>query len=97
MGEATFLLPVLLPISAILVIWVFRHKDWFQVRLLGEKGLKDKLLPTSWTWHLAKSLSREWYQDKAVLITGCDSGLGYRYAAVQVFLCLHLSRVKGSN
>ena len=78
MGEVTFLLPVLLPISAILVIWVFRHKDWFQVRLLGEKGLKDKLLLTSWSWHLTPSLSREWFQGKAVLITGCDSGLGYR-------------------
>ena len=79
MGEATSLLPVLLPISAILLIWVIRHKDWFQARLLGKNGSGDKLSPKSWTWHLEESLSREWYHGKAVLITGCDSGLGYRY------------------
>ena len=77
MGEATSLLPVLLPISAILLIWVIRHKDWFQASLLGKHGLGDKILPKS--WHLEESLGREWYQGKAVLITGCDSGLGYRY------------------
>ena len=81
MGEATSLLPMLLPISAILLIWVIRHKDWLQAKVLGKNGLRDKLLPKSSTWHLAESLSREWYQGKAVLITGCDSGLGYRYAA----------------
>ena len=82
MEETIPILPVLLPIGAILLIWVIRHKDWLQARLLGENGLKDKLLPKSWPWHLAKSLSREWHQDKAVLITGCDSGLGYRCAAL---------------
>jgi len=78
MGEATSLLPVLLPISAILLIWVIRHKDWFQASLLGKHGLGDKILPKS--WHLEESLGREWYQGKAVLITGCDSGLGYSLA-----------------
>ena len=82
MGETIPILPLLLPIGAILLIWVIRHKDWLQARLLGENGLKDKLLPKSWPWHLEKSLSREWHQDKAVLITGCDSGLGYRCAAL---------------
>lgn len=82
MGETIPILPLLLPIGAILLIWVIRHKDWLQARLLGENGLKDKLSPKSWPWHLAKSLSREWHQDKAVLITGCDSGLGYRCAAL---------------
>ena len=82
MGETIPILPLLLPIGAILLIWVIRHKDWLQASLLGENGLKDKLLLKSWPWHLAKSLSREWHQDKAVLITGCDSGLGYRCAAL---------------
>merc|ERR1719341_2914353 len=78
MREATSLLPVLLPFSAILLIWVIRHKDWFQASFLGKNGLL--LLPKSWTWHLGESLGREWYQGKAVLITGCDSGLGYSLA-----------------
>ena len=76
MGETISLLTVLLSISAILLLWVIRHKDWLQVRLLGENGV----LPKLWSWYRAKSLRREWYQGKAVLITGCDSGLGYRCA-----------------
>ena len=79
MGETIPILPVLLPIGAILLVWVIRHKDWFQTSLLGKHGLGDKILPKS--WHLEESLGREWYQGKAVLITGCDSGLGYRCAA----------------
>ena len=78
MGETIPILPVLLPIRAILLIWVMRHKDWLQVRLLGENGV----LPKLWSWYRGKSLRREWYQGKAVLITGCDSGLGYRCAAI---------------
>lgn len=74
MGETISLLIVLLSISAILLLWVIRHNDW----LLGENGLLQKL----WSWCWAKSLGREWYQGKAVLITGCDSGLGYRCAAI---------------
>jgi len=76
MGETISLLTVLLSISAILLLWVIRHKDWLQVRLLGENGV----LPKLWSWYRAKSLRREWYQGKAVLITGCDSGLGYSLA-----------------
>ena len=67
MGETISLLIVLLSISAILLLWVIRHNDW----LLGENGLLQK-----------KSFGREWCQGKAVLITGCDSGLGYRCAAI---------------
>ena len=81
MGETTSLLPLLIPFSAILLIWLIRHKDWLKTRLLGEKVIKDKLLPKSSTWQLTKILSREWFEGKAVLITGCDSGLGYRYPA----------------
>ena len=76
MEGTTSLLPVLLPLSAIFL--VIRHRDWLQERLLGKNGLKEKLLPKS--WYPGKSLSRDWYKDKAVLITGCDSGLGYRCA-----------------
>ena len=77
MGETISLLTVLLSISAILLLWVIRHKDWLQARLLGE----NEVLPKLWSWYRAKSLRREWYQGKAVLITGCDSGLGYRCPA----------------
>ena len=74
MEGTTSLLPVLFPLSAIFL--VIRHRDWLQESLLGKNGLKDKLLKKSWY----PGKSRDWYKDKAVLITGCDSGLGYRCA-----------------
>lgn len=72
MGDPALLVPVLISFCAVLFAWVLRHKD----RLLCESGFK--LLQIPWPW--SSKRRREWYKDKAVLITGCDSGLGYSLA-----------------
>ena len=71
MSDPALLVPVLISFCAVLFAWVLRHKD----RLLCESGFK--LLQIPWPW--SSKRRREWYKDKAILITGCDSGLGYRW------------------